>query len=259
MKKVIGVVTAATLIVTLVASPALAEDNGGYGNIPSNASKILSKKDGYYRVSLDEKGQGAHHSSMFVQVSNRYEFGDWEMCTDIDQGFCRGSDSKRVGGSSILPICTTKIENCVSSVRIYKEGEEPTAAVFKGNIPGYQTKSKPSIGLPEGSTIALFDSPTTPHTSGSEYALSASITWDKPPGGKFNPYSFDIRVAQQNRYQFLELNQLDQIIVLHLTVNRKLAEKAFAQWPLVVDASTISPTVVATIRNSARTQELESL
>jgi hypothetical protein len=195
MKKIIGGVTAATLIVTLAASPALAEDNGGYGKVPSNASKILSKKDGYYRVSLDEKGQGAAHSSMFVQVSNRYEFGDWEMCTDIDQGFCRGSDSKRVGGSSILPICTTKIENCVSSVRIYKEGEEPRTAVFKGNIPGYQTKAKPSIGLPEGSTIALFDSPTTPHTSGSEYAVSASIAWDKPPGGKFNPYSFDIRVA----------------------------------------------------------------
>lgn len=186
---------AATLIATFSAVPVRAEDNLSYGEIPSNAAEILKISDGYRRVSLDERSTDTTHSSMFIQTPSSDGVGDWDMCTDATKGNCGGYKSKRLHGGAILPICEDVVENCVESLWVYKEGAEPSQAKFLNNIEGYKTEGNEKLGIPRGSTTALFESESTPHSGGNNYAVIASIAWGKLPSENLVLESFDLRVA----------------------------------------------------------------
>lgn len=183
------------LVGTVGVTPVSAEDNVSYGEIPSNATEVLNISDGYRRVSLDERSSDTTHSSIFIQTPSSDGVGDWDLCTDVTKGNCKGYKSKRIMGGAILPICETAIENCIESLRVYKEGSEPTEAKFLRNIDGYLTAANEALGIPRGSTTAIFESDTTPHTGGNQYAITSSIAWGKMPGESLGLDAFDLRVA----------------------------------------------------------------
>ena len=202
MKKLlIGVITAA-LVTVFGAMPAGAENNNSYGEIPSNATEILKISDGYRRVSLDERASDALHSMIFIQTPSRDGIGDWDLCTDVTSGYCEGYKSKRLVGNAILPICDNVIENCIESLWVYKEGTEPVEAKFLKNIDGFNTAANSGLGIPRGSTTAIFESVATPHSGGNQYAITSSIAWGKWPGQKVGLDAFDIRVAAVTEIDF---------------------------------------------------------
>lgn len=124
------------------------------------------------------------------------------MCTDITKGYCKNYQSKRLGGNSILPICGTDIENCIDQVSIYREGESPAAAVYKENIDGYKVAGNKGLGVPTGTTTAIFESPEAPHTGGSEYSVIATIGWGKEKNSPVQLDTFDLRVAATTEIDF---------------------------------------------------------
>lgn len=175
--------------------PVSADDNATYGNIPSNATEILKISDGYRRVSLDERSSEVFNSAIYIETPTADGIGNWATCSDPTEGKCSGYRSKRMGGTSVLPICEDKLENCIQSVAIFREGSEKEPATFVKNIAGEGTAGDKSMGVPRGSTIPVFESSTTPHTDGNQFAVVASISWGKWPGQKLGFDSFDLRVA----------------------------------------------------------------
>lgn len=202
LKKLLIGVLVATLVAGFSATPSVAEDNLSYGEIPSNATEVLKISDGYRRVSLDERASDSPHSSMFIQTPSRDGVGDWDLCTDVTKGNCKSYKSKRLLGGAILPICEDAIENCIESLWVYKEGAEPAEAKFLKNIDGYKTAANDELGIPRGSTTALFESESTPHSGGNQYAVTSSIAWGKWPGEKVFLDAFDLRVAAVKEIDF---------------------------------------------------------
>lgn len=202
MKKFLIGLLFAVLVSTVSSTPVSAEDNLSYGDIPSNATEILKTSNGYGRVSLDERSSDTPHSSLFVLIPSSDGVGDWEMCTDVTKGFCKNYPSKRLGGNSILPICGIEIENCIDQVSIYREGASATAAIYKENIDGYKVAGNKTLGVPTGTTTAIFDAPEAPHTGGSEYSVIATIGWGKDKNAPVQLDTFDLRVAATTEVEF---------------------------------------------------------
>lgn len=122
-------------------------------------------------------------------------------CASLGIGPC-AQDAPDAGIShvfawSVLPLCNKQNSGyCVSSVNIYKSGENPKPASYIGQSEGNKFRAQPSYNLPEGGGALVFNAPGVPHSGGATtYAVVASyVSFCSGPSYKCVYNSFYLNV-----------------------------------------------------------------
>jgi hypothetical protein len=197
MKQLIRIAAIISMMAMVPAMPALAKDAWN-PTIPApiSSSYMQDYINGDHRVVLDE-GDLYEAATSKIQVNIQEDSNTWSsyVCDSVTTGKCDTKDKAQVVGTSLLPICNGLSENCIESVSIYKEGEQPVAAKFVRNLPGYTFAADPSIGLPAGSTKSIWEAATVEHGGGNKnYAAAATFSWTYS-GGRVIPTKFAMAVS----------------------------------------------------------------
>lgn len=153
-------------------------------------------KDGNHRVVLDEGDlYESATSKIQVVITSGTDKGSGYVCDAIDSGPCATQENKLISGTSLLPVCQGESTNCIESVYVYKQGEQPAEAKYIKNLPGYTFPENPKIGLPEGSTKSIWEASSLEHGGGNKnYAAVAAFSW-KVGDGKILPVKFSMAVS----------------------------------------------------------------
>ena len=133
---------------------------------------------GWRKLAIDDSFNGSATSSIFSakQIGSDTTF---ETCETVGSGACLDPSNSYISGESILPICQSdESSNCVLGLSIGDLGEvEP--ALYGRSIQGFTFPESPEELVPAGGTVSIWNSTSTPHTGGSEYAVSAQVNWYK--------------------------------------------------------------------------------
>ena len=154
LKKVIALVATGALAVSM-AVPAQAD--------LSSFLDSVSLQKGDYLILTSEYGRDGQHSQLSLQPGSAAEGekrGQWIQCASFDDEACQGNAAlKRLTANPILPDCSkTTDEICVEYLKLGLVGQELTQAELVGeNLWGTEFPAKPSVNLPQGSGLPLYE------------------------------------------------------------------------------------------------------
>ncbi len=197
MKKLIRIAAAISALVLVPVAPAFGKDAWIPTTPPAISSSYMQDYiNGDHRVVLDEGDLYEAATSKIQAFFPDAASGTASyVCDSVTTGKCIEPGLSRVIGTSLLPICSGLNENCIESVSIYKQGEQPVLARFVRNLPGFTFPADPAIGLPAGSTKSVWEAATVEHGGGNKtYAAAATLSW-KIAEGKIVPEKFAMAVS----------------------------------------------------------------
>ena len=117
-------------------------------------------------------------------------------CTDVGAKLDCGTGEKvNIGGQALLPVCTGVNESCIEKLEVAGEDGIFAEASYKGTTAGTEFKGNPSVGIPNGTSPAIYSSEIQ-NSETTEYAISARMRfWYVPSQNQFaQPDDFSLRV-----------------------------------------------------------------
>lgn len=117
------------------------------------------------------------------------ESGKQQDCGTKSQGY--------INGHVILPTCGAVLESCIEKLWIYKSGSSPTEAKFLRTTQSIPFKGEPSLGIPSGGGVSLFQSDIF-HSGGNGLYAVAPKMQIYVEGNSVNVNRLDVDVAAVN-------------------------------------------------------------
>ncbi len=164
MKRLTALIAATLLLVGTCASAANAYEPW----------KVPEQKPGTFQLAIDDLPGQMASVLQAVNVKTMSE----RICAELGAGTCKTAAGWIARGDIQLGVCEGTEVNCIESITVYKEGEEPTVATKTLQVPGPTTLAKPSANIPRGSTTSVWTAAGQPNSSGAEtYAAWASLSF----------------------------------------------------------------------------------
>ena len=123
----------------------------------------------------EEGGDGG--TIVVSEIGNGETRSDREICADLGEDLnCGREENVNVGGQAVLPICGDIVENCIESLAVAGDDQNFVNATYKGTTAGMRFIGRPDLGVPSGTTPAIFESEIQNSETG-EYTVEAKLSF----------------------------------------------------------------------------------
>jgi len=124
-----------------------------------------------------------------------------KFCDEFNSRGCNLDSRTALSVSSILPVCSTAIENCVESLQIIKSDGSVVSAKFEKYFKGKTFSGITDLNMPGGSRPSLWIAAGASNSAGTEkYVVNTSLGWNYRSGST-SVYGFQAYVyAIQDKF-----------------------------------------------------------
>lgn len=106
-----------------------------------------------------------------------------KFCDEFNTRGCNLDSDASLSITSILPVCSTALENCVDSLQIIKGDGSVVNAKFEKYYKGKTFTGIPELNMPGGSRPSLWIATGAPNAAGSEkYVVNTGLAWNYRSG-----------------------------------------------------------------------------
>jgi hypothetical protein len=170
--------------------------------LPSNAKEPpISGEFDFAEHLIVEMWEAAREQQSlgFRQVISGAKQNSNYFCKDLEADGCLNAlqdKNQWLRLQVILPACEDVADtNCIESLSVYSDGENPTPARFDRYVSGNSWPAFPKSNIPEGGTTSLWTQPNSPNAGGSNsYAVMVKLDHGRTSTGKVSVTGFEAQV-----------------------------------------------------------------
>ena len=200
MKK-LGILTLVSIFLSTFTTAQATLFQGFPSDSDVQAITIEDRLDNFFSVIQNNTVQNAIQSRQGTETPDSVKF-----CDEFNARGCNLNSSADLSIGSVLPVCESKVENCIKSLEFITADGKVEQAKFDRYFKGKTFTGIPDLGMPGGSRVSLWKAPGFLNSEGTDqYIVNTQINWNYLRGSAtvtgFQASVYAVKPSYDSRYK----------------------------------------------------------